>query len=188
MKPILSRIYSNTYLNKVFIKAAKPIEVNNKTVIYYDYKLKKHLPNALAVYITGIQGINIIKSKDIPKERKTPLFINLLFGSVFSLTGSYMLCNSIQNFKNSVIDKFEDVINFKEKKISNNLAQKIRRIYYTEKNILNIDKVNKMKGGLNAAVPIIIAALMFRFIGPVIATPVADKVNNFLIKKGYIKQ
>lgn len=49
------------------------------------------------------------------------------------------------------------------------------------------EKITTLKGGIGLMMGLFAFTFVFRYLGPVIATPVADKVNKFLIKHNIIK-
>lgn len=49
------------------------------------------------------------------------------------------------------------------------------------------DKINTLKGGIGLMMGLFAFTFVFRYLGPVVATPAADKVNKFLIKHKLIK-
>lgn len=49
------------------------------------------------------------------------------------------------------------------------------------------EKITTLKGGIGLMIGLFAFTFVFRYLGPVIATPVADKVNKFLIKHNIIK-
>ena len=131
-------------------------------------KLQKHLPGVLGLWITGFYAQSILNNKDIPKERKTPLFINNLFCGAVGVSAGYGVKAAINKFEERFIPRFEKVL---------------------EKQGLSPDKIEKLsKVGLHhSLIPLLAFSFAFRYLAPVIATPLADKVNKFLIKHDLIK-
>ncbi|OGH95689.1 MAG: hypothetical protein A2039_06055 [Candidatus Melainabacteria bacterium GWA2_34_9] len=131
-------------------------------------KLQKHLPGILGLWITGFYAQSILNNKDIPKERKTPLFINNLFCGAVGVSAGYAVKEAINKFEKPFIPRFEKVL---------------------EKQGLSPDKIEKLsKVGLHhSLIPLLAFSFAFRYLAPVIATPLADKVNKFLVKHNLIK-
>ena len=124
--------------------------------------LQRHMPAALGTWMAGFYVINNLKSNNIPQERKTPLLINDLICTGISVAGGYAISNQIYRFSDELLKRFDKVL-------------------------ANNPQKAALKSGLKAMVPLVAFSFAFRFLGPIIATPLADKVNKFLIKKGYIK-
>ena len=49
------------------------------------------------------------------------------------------------------------------------------------------EKITTLKGGIGLMIGLFAFTFVFRYLGPVVATPAADKVNKFLIKHNIIK-
>lgn len=125
--------------------------------------LQKHLPAIEGLWISLFYVINTMKSKGIPKERKAPLAINSVLTGIFGATGGYLLTKQI--FKLSAF-----------------MQKRAAVIYQTDPAKLEI-----ILKGLKAVVPLFAFTFVFRYLGPVIATPLADKANKYLIKHKLIK-
>lgn len=126
--------------------------------------LKKHLPALSGAWITGLYILNTHNSKKISDERKLPLQINNIFCGLIGILGGYSLSPIVRTFIKSVEEK---------------LIHQLPTMELGEQVLL--------KKGINSMVPLFVFAFTFRFLAPVVATPIADKVSNFLIKHGYIK-
>jgi len=131
-------------------------------------KLQKHLPGILGLWITGFYAQSILNNKDIPKERKTPLFINNLFCGAVGVSAGYGVKAAINKFEERFIPRFEKVLQ------KQGLPPK------------DIEKLSKV-GLHHSLIPLLAFSFAFRYLAPVIATPLADKVNKFLIKHDLIK-
>lgn len=130
-------------------------------------KLKKHLPGILGLWLTGFYAQSILNNKDIPKERKTPLFINNLFCGAFGTFAGYYVAAAMNKFNNHFVPRFEKVL---------------------EKQKIPTERITDLKGALKRSlIPLVAFTFAFRYLAPVIATPLADKVNKFLIKHNLIK-
>jgi hypothetical protein len=125
---------------------------------------KKWMPGVFGLWISAYYVMNNLKSDKIPKERKTPLAINDLINTTFGFFGGLLLSDKILAFKDAMLDNF-------------------RRANAG----MDPTKLKVLDAGMSTMIPLMGFALMFRYFGPVIATPLADKVNRFLIKKGIIK-
>jgi hypothetical protein len=125
---------------------------------------KKWMPGIFGLWISGFYVLNNLKSKKIPQERKTPLLINDVITTTFGFVGGLVLSEKIFKFKDAMLKNFEKA-----------------------NSALKPAELNILKAGLATLIPLVAFTFMFRYIGPVIATPLADKVNKFLINKGIIE-
>lgn len=135
-------------------------EIASKKITNFE-KVKKIYPPAFLLFGGFVQGWFLYKSKDMPKERKIPLVLNLGFNDAIALLGGALTSKHTNIFKNKMLERAK---------------------------ILYAEHKNKamLINGIDAAVPFFVSALLFKYIGPVLATPLADKANNFLIKKGWV--
>lgn len=124
--------------------------------------LKNHLPAVMGIYMTSFYAINNLSSDKIPKERKIPLLINDIICCAFGTFGGYLLSDGIFTFQRALATRFEKVVADHPKKLV-------------------------MSKGLKSIVPLLAFTFMFRYIGPVFAVPLADKITKGLIKHGVIK-
>lgn len=124
--------------------------------------LKKHLPGLMGVWMTSFYAVNNLKSDKIPRERKIPLLINDMICCAFGTGGGYLLSSGIFRFKDALMKRFSEVVK------------------------TNAKSPVLMKG-MSSIVPLLAFTFMFRYIGPVFAVPLADKITKGLIKAGVIK-
>ncbi|MDD3012450.1 MAG: hypothetical protein PHC34_01960 [Candidatus Gastranaerophilales bacterium] len=172
---VLTRIARNEKVDRVVQWAAKEsVKVNKENKhIKIDKEsqqvtvtnlqtLKKHLPPILAACFTSYYIANTVVSKKIPEKRK-PIFItNHILTGIIGIAGGYALTDWVKRFSKTLGERFE--------KINAEIPEK--------------DIIVK---GLKSMVPLLAFAFTVRFLGPVIATPLADKVYNFLIKHNLLK-
>ena len=125
-----------------------------------------HGPNVHGAFIASCYLINTKRSKDIPEERKTPLIINSIINASLSVAASYSIMGMTKGLKDSFVTK---------------VFNEAKKMPY-DKSLLS-----KMPDHAGFVYNIFISCLLFRYITPVIATPMADKVNKFLIKHNLIK-
>jgi len=129
--------------------------------------LQKHLPGILGLWTTAFYAQSILKNKDIPKERKTPLSINNLFCGAVGTAAGYYVVAAMKKFTQNFLPKFKEVL---------------------KKQKLDAEKIGKLTHAMeHSLIPLLAFSFAFRFLAPVIATPLANKVNNFLIKHDLIK-
>lgn len=160
---VLKYIANTKTMNRFQNWAVKecPMKKNTSQTLTNYAKLQKIYPASFALFAGLVQGIFIYKSKDMPKERKIPLILNLANNDVIALVGGALL--------NKPADKF--------------LEKMMERA-----NVIYKDNPNKaiFINGMKTAVPFFVTAVLFKYIGPVLATPLADKCNRFLVKKGWV--
>ncbi|MEI7474055.1 MAG: hypothetical protein WCK67_04690 [bacterium] len=128
--------------------------------------IKKFAPAISGLWLEGCYSTASISSDKIPKERKAPLVINLLFTGVTSAIGSIALAPFIEKCEVALVKRFNEI-------------NGIKALEQQERTVLG--------EGLKAMPHIAIAAILLHYICPVIATPIADKVNKFLIKQNILK-
>jgi hypothetical protein len=122
-------------------------------------KLYPKMVLALPLWISSFYILSNLKSDKIPMERKVPLLINDAITCTFSTLASLTVAKVFDSMKEIMDKQMKAVVP---------------------------GKYDKMAGGLKVMMGITAFTVVFRFLGPVIAPPLADKVNNFLIKKGWI--
>lgn len=118
--------------------------------------LKKHLPAWVGIWYAGFYVLSILKSKDIPEDRKRPLVINSIFTGIVGALGGYALSGFIERFAGALEKRFEEIIAKNPEKIL-------------------------LKKGFKSVVPLFAFSAMFRYICPVISIYAADKINKFLL-------
>lgn len=126
-------------------------------------KVQKTYPKIFMVWLSAIQCYFLNKSKEMPKERKVPLLFNNLYSCVIALATGAVLGKHIDKLTKTMIKKAETVY----------------------KNESAEDK-KAMINGIDTGVPFLIEAVLFQYVGPVIATPLAISTTSYLSKKGMI--
>lgn len=120
-------------------------------------KLQKYYPTAFMLLTIGIgQTGFILASDDMPKKRRIPLALNNTINCLISLAGGI------------ITDKYVD-------KLTDTFVKR------AEKTLVSNEKAQVIKG-ISRAIPILASGLLYKYIGPVLATPITDKVNKFLVK------
>lgn len=118
---------------------------------------KKHFPAIFGGWFGLFYGINIYNSKGIPKERKNPLFLNIIINTILGVLGGYLFTSAIKKYSDRLLDKCDIVLaNHPEKEL--------------------------IKNGLKSVAPQLGFIFAFRLVAPVIATYLAGKANKFLGK------
>lgn len=124
-------------------------------------KMQKVYPIAFMTFAAVVQSVFICKEKEMPKERRIPLALNNLINAVMSITGGILISKPTNKYLDKILER--------------------ANVLYEH----NPNKANLING-IKTAIPFIIPALLFRYVGAVLATPLADKANNFLVKKGLV--
>lgn len=119
-----------------------------------------HLLTIESVILTGFYMSNTAKNDKIKKEQKLPLMINDALVTVFSAVCNYTL----DGFINKKIKSFQNVF----KQLNKNVDEKTLNKYLT-----GIDKFKS----------IVIFTMIYRYLGPVVLTPVANKISGVIQKK-----
>lgn len=123
--------------------------------------LQEYFPLALGVWVGLVQAVLTYRSKDMPKERRTPLALSIGISDAIGFVGTLLI--------NGKVKKFTDRV---EKRVDKLPIQKVEK--------------DTLKNGVKTAVPLLIFAFMFKYAAQVISTPLANFANNYLQKKGII--
>lgn len=124
-------------------------------------KLEKMYPLIFPTVYMLVQAAYIYKSDEMPKERRIPLALNNIINCIISFSGGLLMMTKHYN-------------NFMKK-----MSERAAVIYKSENE-------KTLVKGMKIAVPFIVATMLYKYAGPVIATPLADKANKFLVKKGWV--
>lgn len=152
------RIHQNIYKNKVTSSA---IEWATKNQAANYKKLEKYYPTAFMLLTIGVGQTGVIlASDDMPKKRRIPLALNNTINCLISLLGGFITAKHVSNLKGTFVKR-------------------------AEATLVNKDKEQIIKG-INKAIPILVSGILYKYIGPVLATPLTDKLNKFLVKKGLV--
>lgn len=124
-------------------------------------KLQKYYPTAFMLLTIGIgQTGFILASDDMPKKRRIPLALNNTINCLISLAGAALIAKHSE-------------------KLTNKFVERAKVIFPKERH-------DQIVNGIKTAIPMTITAFLFKYIGQVIAIPITDKVNKYLIKKGIV--
>lgn len=124
-------------------------------------KIQEYLPLIMGVWVGLVQTVLTYKSKDMPKERRTPLAISIGISDVIGLVGTLLIDGKVKKFTKRVQDR-------------------------VDKMPINQVEKDHLKNGVKTAVPFLIFAFMFKYSAQIISTPLANITNNYLKKKGMI--
>ncbi len=121
-----------------------------------------HLSCLTSIVISGLYVKKTLSNDNLDKQKRTTLAINQGAVAVVSAIGSY----SLDNLANKQVDKF------------------IGR--FTAVNA-GEEKIGKYLDGIKAAKSIMIFGLMYRFIAPVLVTPIANSIGNLIEERNEAK-
>lgn len=158
--PAFKGLYSDLTdgLAKGFAKIAK----NPKTHNFIDKIAEKDVISSLAattgIIISGFYIYNTAKSKKIEKEQKRPLMINMALVTAMSTVAGLFIDKAAKA-------KVEQFTNFFEKHNAGKLSEKA---------------IDACKKGIQPAATLLIFTTIYRYLAPVVATPLANKISNSL--------
>jgi hypothetical protein len=156
----------NKYMQKAVDWAVQPSSSSTATnKVLKLAVLKKHLPAIFGAWLSGYYWLSAMGSKTIPEERKLPLAINSVMCGVIGIAAGYAIDGPVNILKNAFANRISTVL---ESQMSKEALKKIAE-------------------GFQSLVPLVVFTFTFRYLGPVIATPVADKLAKFAYKKGWAK-
>lgn len=112
-----------------------------------------------SVILSSFYMISTAKNKDMKKEQKMPLIVNQGLVFLISAAGTFFLDKIIKDKVKEFTTEF--------KRISKSADPK---------------KIERITKGISEAQTIIVFGLIYRFIAPVVITPIANKVSQ-IIKK-----
>lgn len=122
-----------------------------------------HIMVAESVLLSGFYMINTLRNKKIKKEQKPQMLINDTLTLGVSSAGAYLL---------------DDKVNKVVSNISENFIKKHPDFYGND-----IAKVDAFKSGMGKLKTIVVFGLIYRYLGPVIITPIANKLSSKLFNK-----
>lgn len=128
----------------------------------------QHTTAAVSALLTTFYITETAKSKKIEEEQKLPLMLNQGIVTVMSIVAGYLVDNSL----NKSYDKFINTFMHVNKGI----------IRESEKAISQSGKIDWAQG-LKYAKTLMIFGLIYRFVAPVIATPIANKLSSMYMDK-----
>lgn len=116
-----------------------------------------HLIAAESLWLSGFYMQQTAKSKTIEKDQKLPMILNQGITAVLCTIGAYKLDGVI----NKKLDKYKDVY----KRMNPQLEEKV---------------MNRRLTGIRLLGPIVIFTTIYRFVGPVLVTPIANKISEMI--------
>ena len=134
----------------------KPLKNFTEWCVNKDINYTNHLAAICANILNLFYMTNVLKSEKIEHEQKKPLMLNMFIGTMLSTAGGYLL--------NGAIDKKLKPFDAAVKKHYGDSASNILK-------------------GFKIAKSLMVFQLLYRFVCPVIATPVANYISNRLRDK-----
>ena len=129
-----------------------------RTCVKKDINYTQHLAAACANILNGFYMYNVSRSKKIEEEQKGPLMLNMFIGTLFSTAGGYLIDGIITKKLKPIEDAIEK--RFPDKEIAKG-----------------------MKNGYRIAKSLMVFQLLYRFVSPVVATPIANHISNKVREK-----
>lgn len=176
-----SKVENNidNFTNKLFLKLAelKPLKSfidwstkeTYKKNIFGQNILSKNTEKLTQLLIISFSAIlqtnyivNIIKNKDIPKERKEALCVNNALTFVIPTIGALTLDKAV----NKLSKRFENYLKSINK---NNISE-------------------EALSGVHAAKSLLIFSFMYKFASTIIALPIGEKITTYLRQKGIFSE
>ena len=130
-------------------------------------KLNQAFMIAFSACLQSCSIFNIAKDKNIPKERKETLMVNTGLTFVIPTIGAL--------FVDNIINKQFDKLTEHYKKINQGNPK------------LKKETIENASKGIKNFKSIFVFALMYKFGSTLIALPIADKVTDYMRKKGFFK-
>lgn len=118
-----------------------------------------HLISGVSVVLTASTIHNIQKSKKIEKKDKLPLTLNQILTTTVTIAGAYTIDGAL----NKGWKKFTDTFNHVNKDLIRNNPRGWAR-------------------GLDLTKKLAITGLLYRYVGPVLVTPVANKLSTKIMQ------
>lgn len=147
---LLSKAVAAVMNNKF---AQKVVEKTAKS----DINIVKHLTALSGVLISGMYVVRTLKNDKLDSERKSTLAINQAAVSVVSTVLGY----TFDKVANTKIEKFI------EKFQAANLSK-------------GAEKLSEYAGGIKAAASMMIFGTVYRYLSPVLVTPIANKIGSIV--------
>ncbi|MBQ4123702.1 hypothetical protein IJD44_08310 [bacterium] len=152
----LSNFYSKVASKNGFQKLINKFSNSNKTFT--------HLMVAESILLSGFYMINTLRNKKIDKEQKPQMLINDTLTLGVSAAGAYLLDDKVSKAVSKITDNFMSADKHKE--------------FYSK-----IENVEAFKSGMSKLKTIVVFGLIYRYLGPVLITPLANKLSSKFFNK-----
>ena len=154
------------------IKKTQTVPVSNLK------RLKVHLSAVFAAWFGILYNICIYKGNGVPKERKNTLVINNTITTFLGVVIGYGLDKMLDKPMEKWSAKLGKILDEVYKETPQMIKEDIEKMQ---------DKKAVIAKGFKSMIPMLAFVFACRFVAPVIATPMADIVNKFLVKHKLIK-
>lgn len=151
-----------------------------------------HLIAGESLWLSGFYMLQTAKSKSIEKDQKLPMILNQGITALACTWGAYKLDGVI----NKKLDKYKEVYKRMNPDMvrKSNLYDNLLKRYANNPEILEkLAKADKYKplraanktlnnkmSGIRLLGPVVIFTTIYRFIGPVVVTPIANKISDLI--------
>lgn len=143
-------------------KTSNQVDILGKPLNNFNATVVPKMSALLPIWISAFYVYSNLTSDKIPQERKVPLLINDVIICAFSTAAGMTVAKLFDAMKTGMIENMKTVIS-------------------------DPAKLKLLEGGIKQMMAIGAFTLVFRYLGPVIATPLADKVTKLLVKWNVIK-
>ncbi len=116
-----------------------------------------HIMVAESVLLSGFYMLNTLSNKKIEKEQKPQMLINDTLTLGVSAAGAYLLDDKVSKAVKTITDKFMD---------------KHKDFYSSAEN------ASTFRAGMSKLKTIVIFGMIYRYLGPVLITPLANKLSS----------
>jgi len=191
--------------NKVVGNAFKPIaEGLAKKKPFTDWcdsqkdnlgKINTHSMAGLSLFLSSIYMTQTLRNKELDPQRKKTLAINQGITVSLATIGVYTIDKALF----SMFKRFEKRVKEIKKKQKYSTEQLNKLLGEDASNYVcktaketkvakQAEAAGRMIKGVDVARKAIVITLIYRFLGPVIATPTADKITKFAKKQGWMEK
>jgi len=132
---------------------------------FADNWLVNNIATIISLTLSGFYVVNTLASKKIDKDRKPTLCVNMGFVAAFS----------------AVTGKALDVIMVKSRDV---LSKAHADVMKQSKKSMTFDS----RAAWKQAMTLVVTTITFRYLGPVIAAPVAEQLTKWLQANGIMKK
>ena len=136
-------------------------------------QMTEHMATLGSILTSSVYMYKTVKNKDLDDDKRKTLAINQGLCCLIPTIGAYTVSSKLSKFKKNVEYRY---CGLKEQQVA------LGQISKEEAKILKESLGNKLKG-LNALTGLITFTLIYRYVTPVIVTPVANWIGNKLNAK-----
>lgn len=177
------------FIAKKFVGPA----MDSGVVKWYALKTKtnklmvNHINAVNSFVISGLYMYKTLTNKQMDKDRKKTLAINQGMTLGISTAGAYALDGSLNKWWGKVTQKYAAIHSGDKNLIENFKIAKNKGIVKDLEDyaidVLKSDKLAKEIKAMDVAKKLLIFAMVYRYITPVLVTPIANKIGERLLEK-----